>query len=382
MIPAVVAAPRGEAESLLAAAARRVSRAAPARAAALDREGAFPVEDMAALAAEGLLAACVPRHLGGAGLGSDALGSPELLAVLRLVGRGNLSLGRVYEGHVNAWRLIARHGTELQQRRLAEDARAGRLFAVWNTPGDGVRLEADERGGGTLRGAKTFASGTGQVARPLITVRWPDGSARMVVVPLRDSAAGADPTVWQAQGMRASVSGTFDFTGVEIRPTDVLGGPGDYERQPDFSAGAWRFAAVHLGGLEAVAEAALAHLRRTGRGDDPHQRARVGQIAAAAETAALWMARAAERTAQADADPESAMAYVNLARLAVERAALDVLELAQRSVGVQAFVRPHPLERLGRDLATYLRQPNPDGALAAAAGHVLAREAHVGDLWR
>ena len=25
---------------------------------------------------------------------------------------------------------------------------------------------------------------------------------------------------------------------------------------------------------------------------------------------------------------------------------------------------PHPLERLMRDLRTYLRQPNPDGALA------------------
>jgi hypothetical protein len=29
------------------------------------------------------------------------------------------------------------------------------------------------------------------------------------------------------------------------------------------------------------------------------------------------------------------------------------------------MIAPHPLERLIRDLRTYLRQPNPDGALSA-----------------
>ena len=29
------------------------------------------------------------------------------------------------------------------------------------------------------------------------------------------------------------------------------------------------------------------------------------------------------------------------------------------------MIAPHPLERLIRDLRTYLRQPNPDAALAA-----------------
>jgi hypothetical protein len=31
---------------------------------------------------------------------------------------------------------------------------------------------------------------------------------------------------------------------------------------------------------------------------------------------------------------------------------------------------PHPLERLMRDLRTYLRQPNPDGALASIGAAV------------
>ena len=61
---------------------------------------------------------------------------------------------------------------------------------------------------------------------------------------------------------------------------------------------------------------------------------------------------------------------MNAARGAVERAALNVMELAERSVGAAGMIAPHPLERLMRDLRTYLRQPNPDGALALVGGAV------------
>jgi Tfp pilus assembly protein PilW len=62
------------------------------------------------------------------------------------------------------------------------------------------------------------------------------------------------------------------------------------------------------------------------------------------------------------------IACMNAARGAIERAALNVLERAERAVGVAGMMSPHPLERLIRDLRTYLRQLNPDGALAAKRG--------------
>jgi hypothetical protein len=61
---------------------------------------------------------------------------------------------------------------------------------------------------------------------------------------------------------------------------------------------------------------------------------------------------------------------MNAARGAIERAALNVMELAERSVGAAGMMAPHPLERLMRDLRTYLRQPNPDGALASIGAAV------------
>ena len=65
------------------------------------------------------------------------------------------------------------------------------------------------------------------------------------------------------------------------------------------------------------------------------------------------------------------IASANAARFAVESAALQVLELAERSVGASGMIAPHPLERLIRDLRTYLRQPNPDSALADVGAAVL-----------
>ena len=116
----------------------------------------------------------------------------------------------------------------------------------------------------------------------------------------------------------------------------------------------------------------------------PHQAARLGQAAIASETARLWVERAA---VTADESPEARsaeqiVAYVNLARLAVERAALDLMELVHRSVGLQGFMRPHPIERISRDLATYLRQPGPDRALTSAADWTLRQETSSIDLWR
>ncbi|TDH62807.1 acyl-CoA dehydrogenase [Dankookia rubra] len=365
---------------LLAALRLRLPGIAEA-AATEDVDGAFPAGSVAALDAAGLLRAPLARALGGAGWGIEAEGAAPLAQALRLVGRASLPLGRLYEGHVNALRLVQRHGSAAQVAAAARDAAAGLLFGVWNTDAPGEPPLAI-RPDGRLAGRKVLCSGAGFAARALVTARpeaTPEAPPQMLLVPLVPGER-ADISGWTAQGMRASATGAVDFTGLALQDGMAIGSPGDYLRQPDFSAGAWRFAAVQCGGLEAVLGALREHLRRTNRGGDPHQAARLGQAALAAETARLWVHSAALR---AEAEPAAAEAatYANLARTAVERAALDVLELAQRSVGLTAFLRPNPLERLCRDLATYLRQPAPDRALGVAAADILAAVPAVGDLW-
>ena len=361
-------------------AARRVAASAAARAAAEDRDGGFPAADVAGLAAAGLLAAPIPVREGG-GLGEEP-GAADLLAVLREVGAGSLALGRLYEGHVNALQLVARYGTADQRARLFADARAGHLFGVWNTepPVNGLAMARDGDGL-RLQGVKTYASGAGRVTRALVTAREAPGDPpTMLLVPL-EPGTRFDLSAWCAQGMRASATGTLDFSGLEIAADAVLGRPDDYHREPHFSGGAWRFAAVQLGGIEAVFDAWRGHVTATGRAGDPHQLARLGEGAIAVETARLWVERAAALVSGGELDAARTVAFVNLARLAVERAGLDVLERAQRSVGLAGFLREHPLERLSRDLATYLRQPAPDRALVTAAAVVAGAPGPAADLW-
>ncbi len=91
----------------------------------------------------------------------------------------------------------------------------------------------------------------------------------------------------------------------------------------------------------------------------------------AEETARLWVERAAV-LAETQGD-EAAANYVKLARIAVDRACGEAIQLVQRSAGLAAFARPHTIERLCRDLATYLRQPALDEVADEAAAHFLDR---------
>ena len=369
------APPRPALDALVRTAAAVADRVAET-AADRDADRAFPAEAFGLLDEAGLLTATLPPEWGGAGLGGPGA-RHALYRVLAEVGRSSLPVGRVYEGHVNALDLVMTWGTDRQRGRAADDAHAGHVFGVWNTEAaDGVRLEPTAGGGAVLRGAKTFCSGAGSVTRAFANGRTPDGGWQMVLVDLDGRGDRVEPDSWPAEGMRASQSGRVSFEGIEVGPDALVGEPGDYTAEPDFTGGAVRFAAVHLGGARALADAAGDLLRRLGRTSDPHQRARAGRAAIAVETGALWLLGAArlwEAHAAGTAEPDAVVAYAQMARTAIERACLDVLELVDRSVGARGLLPPSPVERIGRDLRLYLRQPAPDATLDAAGAAALDR---------
>jgi alkylation response protein AidB-like acyl-CoA dehydrogenase len=111
----------------------------------------------------------------------------------------------------------------------------------------------------------------------------------------------------------------------------------------------------------------MAQLRTSGRLDNPHCHARLGQALIARETSLLWVHAAARAAERPDADPNHQVATVGLARIAVETACLDAIRLMQRSLGLSSFRQGNPIELICRDLVTYLRQPAPDEVLTEAA---------------
>ncbi len=315
----------------------------------LERDATFPSEEIDRLRRLGALAP----------MPTDAL-----CTMLIGVGQGNLSVGRIAEAHVNALHLIGRYGSQAQQRGAEAD---GLLFGLWVTdpPSGGLRMQQI---GNRIRlhGAKQFCSGAGQTGAALVTATTSDGGTRMLILRL-----GIGEVVTKLpsplQGMRAAVTGAVDFTGCETSVDSILGEPGDYLREPEFSAGAWRGSAVALGGLIALLDHAVQQLDASGRISSPHMQARLGHALIARETSRHWVSSAARVAEDADAETGYRVATVGLARIAVEAACLEAMRLVQRSLGLSAFRQGNPIELICRDLSTYLRQPAPDEVLTEAA---------------
>jgi len=343
-------------------------------AAAWDQDNShetFPAERIADLHGAGALAAFKTL---GTGVQTDAL-----LDVLRAIGGADLSLGRVFEGHVNAVQLVATYGNDAQRKALDADLAARKVFGVWNTePAPGLAIHAAGDGRWTLDGAKSFATGAGHLDRILVTARDANGDKQLVLVPIAGETTRTDNSGWQVRGMRGTCSGRFDFTGMEIGREGVIGAPNDYEREPRFSAGAWRFTAVQLGAVEALVRHLRDHLVATGKGADPIQRARFAACLTETRSAGLWVRQAAHL---AEAQASDAIPLVLMTRGVVEEAGLKTMEAAARSVGTASFFAASRIDRITRDLGLYLRQPVPDQARDRAAAAWLEDDCWGDDRW-
>ncbi len=329
-----------------------------AEAARLDTLAEFPRDSFAAFKKAGLLRATLPEEFGGLGFGEGPAGAMALLRLFQLAGEGSLAVARLYEAHVNALQLILRYGSAALIERCARDAES-EIFALWVT--DPRENALALKPGLELEGSKAFCSGAGVATRALVTA-----ADQMLVVELAPGA-GMLPNKIKLSGMRAAITGSMDFSGRVIGADALLGAPGDYLREPVFSSGAWRGSAAALGGLTALVKLHRDEICARKRDNDAHQKARFGQLVLAYETARLWMCEAAMRACLEKDEPEAIVAHVNLARLAVEAACLDAMRLTQRSLGLGAFISGQPVERICRDLATFLRQPAPDAVMETAA---------------
>lgn len=334
------------------------------------------------------------RQLGGLGLGFETGHTKELLLLLKEIGRGNLVVGRIYEGHVNALQLIQTFGTAEQIEAYAADARQGKIFGVWNAEAeDGVKITPLDNGKYRLEGSKTFCTGCGYVERPFVNGKLPDGGWQMCIVPMEEVKTEVDPDWWQPAGMRATVSYKVDFTGVEVEPKSSIAKPGDYFRQPWLSGGVIRFAAVQLGGAEALFDATRQYLQKLNRCNHPYQQERLGKMAIALERGNLWLGGAAQLVdsyapvfgGYPDDSQEQApklVAYANMVRTAIEQICLDIIQLSQRSIGTLGLLPPEPMERIIRDLNLYLRQPAFDAAISNVGQYVLTETERASKLWQ
>lgn len=363
----------------LVAAMRSIAPKIASRAHAADQGLATLADDIDDLRTASLLRAPLDVASGGCGLCWQAGAVGDGVDVLRLLGRANLAVARLFEGHVNAVKLVMLYGDTVTRGSVARAVRTGALMGVWGADGAPPLTITDDGSCLRLEGRKRFASGLGLVSLAVLSGKTADGAIRLVAVPA-DDPRRADVTPWQVSGMRATASGTFDASGMMLDRTAYLGGPDEYHKEPHFYGGVWRYAAAQLGGIEALVEVMRHDLAAQDRLSDPHQAARFARAVIACETARLWVAKAAQAVESPGADAATATQSV-LARLVVDRAATDTMTEVDRALGTASFFTGHPAERIRRDLSFYLRQAAPDAALHRAAMAMADMQGQVGDFW-
>jgi alkylation response protein AidB-like acyl-CoA dehydrogenase len=323
----------------------------------------------------GLAMSPFPKELGGVGLGEPGQHT-DLCAIVRLLGSADLSVARIFEGHVNAVSIVARYGNHDQLQALSKRIAQGGLSAVWGAD-DAKGLHVANGGRSTLQGRKILASGAGIVTDPIVTAKADDDQVICLLQLTMDEKI--DLSAWNALGMRSTATGAIDLSDIVVTSENLVGVAGDFMRQPYFSGGAWRFCAAHVGATERLVDLFRDHLVRTARGDDPFQLQRLAHCIASARTARHWVEEAARRLSVDEPDTANVVAFANLTRMVTERCSLDVMEAVQRGVGLASFIRPNPIERISRDLATYLRQPVPDLAMSDGAKAFLTSTLPVGE---
>lgn len=295
-----------------------------ANAAALDAEPAFPRAAFAALQEAGALELARTRG--------------EEWALVRAVAKADGSVGRLYEGHLNAVERLALAGHEPE----------GQWLGVWGAEplpeeGEPARLEH-----GAVHGVKVFCSGAGGLDRALVTVRGDAPKPLLAYVDLTDIEV--DRSWYRAGGMRASESHRVVFRGAPVLA--LLGEPGELTRQPWFSTDAIRTAAAWAGMADAIADAALQDLAAKPELDELRAHA-AGRIATAVGTIDRWFEHAAT------ADDDLPALSIGL-RAAVAGAGAEIIDAASRATGSRPFATGTALDRARRDFELFVLQHRLD----------------------
>lgn len=267
---------------------------------------------------------------------------PELIEQLFALGRTDIPLSRLTEGHIDAVRILAEAGLTPEPG----------LYGVWasRSGGTGVRGTPNDDQW-ILDGKLRFASGAGVIDRALLPVQ-ADKGAQLLDVGVLDWRFEDD---WRSPAMAASrsLSATLDGQRAEGR---TVGPPDFYLSRPGFHPGGIGVAAVWTGGAARVLDLLEgAHARR---GVSEASQARLGRARLELASAAAACRQGAVLVEKCP--PEQLRQLATECRgvtgTAVRRILAEVRELA----GPAGLAYEHELSAAIDDLQMYVGQQNAD----------------------
>jgi alkylation response protein AidB-like acyl-CoA dehydrogenase len=341
------------------------------RASKYDEYARLPEENIADLAANGLLKLTISKDLGGED--SGAKGSDPLLYLLAIeqVARYCPSTAQCLHIHSHGSHYVDRVCTRRQREeilgRVVEENAL--LNATGSEPGRtarglyGLLTVADRVDNGyVLNGVKNYATLADVAAYNIVygTVRdTPAAEGHLgVAVPQGTKGFSVVPGTWAPMGMRGAVSPTIELQNVYVPDDLVLGPPGISPRerwQAKFHLG---FAAQYIGAAQGIFDTLQEYLPRRGTTGDPYAQLRFGEIRVGIESARWMVYRSAWLWTKGD-EPAAELYALEAKHRSIDNAVL-VMEKASQIAGSSAFLEDAPLSRFFRDLRFHTLHENVD----------------------
>jgi alkylation response protein AidB-like acyl-CoA dehydrogenase len=260
------------------------------------------------------------------------------------LGRADLSLARIAEGHTDAVAILAEAG---------RDRREHALYGVWASEAARAPVIAQRTANGDwqLDGLKAYCSGATFAAAALVTARAGDATL-LFDVALDQDGVRTGESDWATPALADTATGPVRFNRVRVACERLVGDDGWYLKRPGFWHGAIGPAACWAGGAASLVDAATRSLRR-----DAHSRAHVGAMQAISWGMSALLDQAA---GEIDADPEDRRAEARVRALKVrhliERWCTEILDRFGRATGPQLLACDHQIARQHMALNLYIRQ--------------------------
>ncbi len=380
--------------------ARRIAREVLAPAAdAVDADGRFPEEGLAALREAGLLGYFIPPKLGG--IGGNLT---ECCAVASALGEGCLSTAMIWVMHAHQVAVLVRHGGASMhpwQEHIAR--RACLLSSVTTEPvkgGDILRAEAPlvvEGAGFRLRRTAPVVSYGAEACVYMVSMRAhpdaPASDARMVLVAAEDGGRSITGG-WQAMGMRGTRSVPMEFDLWLPADRVIAASYRDLAQQTLIPSAQLGWAAAWLGAARGAYQRTLHWLRECRRSQMGSERLQ-GQLAEVrltldlaeglhrstlAEVSRLW----AEEAAPERYEDIAYNLRLNNTKIAVSRLSFKAVDALVEIAGMGAgYLHGGPLglERVFRDLRSASLMYGNERLLAANGRLCLVEGTGMDRIW-
>ncbi|WP_168582999.1 PIG-L family deacetylase [Gephyromycinifex aptenodytis] len=296
------------------------------------------------------------RHLD-ASLPWAELDWPHLVTGLIALGRTDIPLARLVEGHIDALRILAQAGAQPP---------VAALYGVWASRSHATGLRATSADNGwQIEGTLRFASGAGVLDRALVPV-W-TGAETHVLLDLAVAAWPVDTSQWRTSAMAVSRSHTIELEGLHAAESARIGADNWYLQRPGFFPGGVGVAAVWAGGGARILD--LVHEAVASAPPAPSRALRLGhmrtELAAAMSLVRLGADQLEALLSSEDSDiDDAAISHLRdvctEVRAGVAAAVLRLCEHARRIVGPAGLAYDEDLTRGLHDLELYVRQQNAD----------------------